>query len=445
MRLITSAFLNLKTQILNLPDNTIYPKGDIKMNDEKIFEQYESNVRSYCRNFPAVFAKSKGSVITDCNGVDYIDFFNGAGALNYGHNNDYIKAKVIDYLINDGLTHGLDMMTVPKAELISTLEEKVLKPRGLDYKVMFPGPTGTNAVEAALKLARKYTHRRTVWALMGAFHGMTLGALSLTSDQDSRGGAGVPLNDVVHIPAPYMFPDFDTIEYMETLLADDHSATEKPAAFILETVQAEGGIYVLEVDYLKRVREFCDKHGIIMIVDDIQVGCARTGTFFSFERAGIVPDMVVLSKSIGGYGFPFALTLFKPEFDVFSPGEHNGTFRGNQIAIVASKAGLEFMLDNNVEKMARDKGEIIRKFLAENIEPLGITVRGIGCIWGIDMLCSDRSQAVVRYCFEHNVILERAGRDNCMVKIMPALVIEDDLLLKGLEVVKDAVLSVINK
>ena len=415
------------------------------MDNTEIFEQYESNVRSYCRNFPAIFDTAKGSIITAENGEKYIDFFNGAGALNYGHNNDYIKQKVVDYLMKDGLMHGLDMMTVPKYQLIDTLENKVLKPRGLDYKIMFPGPTGTNAVEAALKLSRKYTHRRTVWALMGAFHGMTLGALSLTSDEGSRGGAGVPLNDVVHIPAPYMFPELDTIKYMETLLSDDHSAVETPAAFILETVQAEGGVYVFDNEFLKGIRRFCDEHGIIMIVDDIQVGNARTGTFFSFERAGIVPDMVVLSKSIGGYGFPFALTLFKPQFDVFAPGEHNGTFRGNQLAMVASKAGLEFMLDNNVEKMARDRGEIIRKYLKENIEPLGLTVRGIGCIWGIDMLESDKSQAVVKYCFKHNLILERAGRDNGVVKLMPALVVEEETLLKGLEIVKNGILEVLGK
>ena len=413
------------------------------MENAKIFEEYESNVRSYCRNFPAVFSKAKGSVIVDEDGNEYLDFFNGAGALNYGHNNDYIKSGLVDYLMNDGIMHGLDMMTVPKAELIDTIENKLLKPRGLDYKIMFPGPTGTNAIEMALKLARKYTKRRTVWALMGAFHGMTLGALALTSDEGSRGGAGVPLENVVHIPAPYMFENFDTVEYMETLLADDHSAVEKPAAFILETVQAEGGVYVLDNDYLKAVRDFCTRHGIILIVDDIQVGNARTGTFFSFERAGIVPDMVVLSKSIGGYGFPFAITLFKPEYDVFTPGEHNGTFRGNQMAMVASKAGIEFNLENNVEKMARDSGEIIGKYLNEKLGHLGFEIRGIGCIWGIDMKKSELSQAVVNYCFRNKLILERAGRDNGVVKLMPALTVTKEELLKGLEIVCNGILETV--
>lgn len=272
------------------------------MNTE-VFENYESSVRSYCRRFPTVFKKSKGAFMYDENGEKYIDFFCGAGAVNYGHNNDYIKPKLIEYIENDGIMHALDMYTTPKRELIEYLEKNILEPRGLNFKVMFPGPTGTNAIEAALKLARKAKGRSNVFSLMGCFHGMTLGALALTTDSAARKGAGVKLNDVTHIPAPYMYPGFDTIKYMQDLLDDDHSGIEKPAALVIETVQAEGGIHVLDVEWLKAARKFCDDNDIVLIVDDIQVGCARTGTYFSFERAGIVPDIVVLSKSIGGYGY----------------------------------------------------------------------------------------------------------------------------------------------
>lgn len=319
------------------------------MEQIEVFETYESQVRSYCRSFPKVFTKAKGSIITDIDGNEYLDFFCGAGAVNYGHNNDYINEKLISYLNNDGILHALDMMTEPKYEFIKYFEEQILKPRNLDYKVMFVGPTGTNGIEAALKLARKVKKRQNIWALMGCFHGMTMGALALTSDRDSRKGAGVPLEYVTHIPAPYMFEGLDTIKYMETLINDDHSGIEKPAALIIETVQAEGGIHVFTKEWLQSVRDFCSKYDILLIVDDIQVGCARTGTFFSFERAGIVPDIVVMSKSIGGAGLPFALTLFKPELDIWAPGEHNGTFRGNQLAIVAAKAGLEYMLNKHIE------------------------------------------------------------------------------------------------
>ena len=260
--------------------------------DTSVFESYESEVRSYCRHFPTVFTKAKGAYFYDEDGRKYIDFFCGAGAVNYGHNNPEIKQKLIDYLNSDGVMHALDMYTVPKREFIATFEEKVLQPRGLEYKIQFPGPTGTNANEAALKLARKYTGRQNVFAFMGAFHGMTLGSLALTTDKGSRKGAGVPLNNVTFIPAPYMFPELDTIAYMQRLLDDDHSGIEKPAAVFLETIQAEGGIHVFSVEFLQALREFCTKNDILMVVDDVQVGCCRSGTFFSFERAGIQPDIV---------------------------------------------------------------------------------------------------------------------------------------------------------
>lgn len=408
------------------------------MEKKAVFEAYESEVRSYSRSFPSVFAKAKGSIITDVNGKEYIDFFCGAGAVNYGHNNDYIKERLIAYLEQDGILHALDMMTDAKADFIEYFEEQVLKPRGLDYKIMFPGPTGTNGVEAALKLARKVTKRENVWCLMGCFHGMTLGALSLTSDRDSRKGAGIPLNYVTHIPAPYMFSGLNTIDYMETLITDDHSGVEKPSAFIIETVQAEGGIHVFSNEWLLAVRDFCDRHGILLIVDDIQVGCARTGSFFSFERAGIVPDMVIMSKSIGGYGLPFALTLFKPELDIWSPGEHNGTFRGNQLAMIAAKAGLEYMLEHEIEKEARRKEKIIKEYLLGNISSENAVIRGIGCIFGIDVGNGERCKAVTKKCFENGLIIERAGRDNSVVKLMPALTISDELLIKGLDIIKNS-------
>ncbi len=410
------------------------------MQNIAVFENYESEVRSYCRSFPTVFTKAKGSIMVDEDGKEYIDFFNGAGALNYGHNNDYIKEKLMAYLESDGIFHSMDMMTVPKREFLEYFQEKVLKPRNMDYKVMFPGPTGTNAVEAALKLARKYTKRNQVWALMGCFHGMTLGALALTSDSGSRGGAGVNLaSDVTHIPAPYMFPELDTIKYMETLLTDDHSGIEKPAAIIVETVQAEGGVQVFEAEYLRGVRELCNRHDILMIIDDIQVGCARTGTFFSFERAGVQPDIFTMSKSIGGYGMPFALTMFRPELDIWSPGEHNGTFRGNQLSIVAAKAGLEFMLENHIEDEVVRKQELIREYLENNVAAPDKKIRGVGMIWGIEVKDGKTALEVANKCFANGVILERAGRDNNVVKLMPALTTPDDVLMKGLQVVKNAI------
>ena len=410
---------------------------------ENIFEKYESEVRSYCRTFPKEFVKSKGAIIEDIDGDKYIDFFDGAGALNYGHNNDYIKEKLIDYLKNDGIMHALDMYTTPKKEFIQFFEEEVLIPRNLNYKIQFAGPTGTNAVEAALKLARKVKKRENIFALMGCFHGMTLGSLALTSDKDSRKGAGLPLNNVTHIPTPYMFDKLNVIEYLDKILTDDHSGVDKPAAIIIETVQAEGGIYVFDKNFLQGIRAICDKHDILLIVDDIQVGCARTGTFFSFERAGIIPDMVVMSKSIGGYGMPMAISLIKPELDIYKPAQHNATFTGKQLSMVAAKAGLEVMLNEKVEKQVKEKEKIVQKYLNENIKFNNVDIRGIGLIWGIDVHSEELSKKIVNECFNNGLILERAGRQNSVVKIMPPLTIDEDTLLKGLAILNNAIKNVL--
>lgn len=413
------------------------------------FEQYESSVRSYCRHFPKVFTDAKGAVMTDENGEKYIDFFCGAGAVNYGHNNDYIKGKVIDYLATDGIIHALDMYTVPKREFIDTLEKKIIEPRGYKYRIQFTGPTGTNAIEAAIKLARKTTKRRNIFSFMGCFHGMTLGALSLTSEMYARNGAGATFTDCTHIPAPYMFEGLDVIKYMQTLIDDDHSGVEKPAAVVMETVQAEGGIRVFDDEFLRDVREFCTKNDILMIVDDVQVGCCRSGTFFSFERAGITPDIVVMSKSIGGIGMPLAIVLHTDELDDWKPGEHNGTFRGNQLSFVAGKAAIDYLLENDVEAETRRKGELVKKYVTEEILPLDsrLELRGIGLIWGIDFGAIDSSltEEVIEKCFEKKLICECAGREGSVVKIMPPLVIEDDMLLEGLSRVKKSIEEVLNK
>lgn len=412
-----------------------------------VFETYESNVRSYCRSFPTVFTTAKGAVMTDENGKNYIDFFAGAGALNYGHNPDYMVEKMVAYLQSDGIVHSMDMYTAPKRDFLEFFQQNILAPRGLNYKIQFAGPTGTNAVESAIKLARKVKGRENIFALMGAFHGMTLGSLALTTDRCSREGAGQCLGNVTHIPAPYMFPELDTVAYMERLLTDDHSGVEKPAALILETVQADGGINVFGVEWLKRVRALCDKYDILLIADDIQVGCGRTGTFFSFERANIIPDIVTVSKSIGGCGMPMALVLFKPELDIWEPGQHTGTFRGNQLSLIAGKAGLEYMLKTDLLADVKRKAVIVEDFLKNEILPMDsrLSYRGIGLIWGVDFekFGCDMTKPLIAACFKNGLIVERVGRDNDVLKLMPPLTIGDDLLLKGLEILKKSLSEIL--
>ena len=412
-----------------------------------VFEKHESNVRSYCRNFPTVFVKAKGAIMTDEDGKEFVDFFAGAGALNFGHNPEQITARLVDYLQNDGVIHTMDMYTAPKRDFLEYFTKNILEARGYNYKIQFAGPTGTNAVEAAIKLARIAKKRQNIFAFMGAFHGMTLGALSLTTDRCSREGAGQSMHNVTHIPAPYMFPELDTITYIERLITDDHSGAEKPAAIILETVQADGGIYAFDAQWLRDLRALCTKHDILLIADDIQVGCGRTGSFFSFERAGIEPDIVTLSKSIGGCGMPLALVLIKPELDIWEPGQHTGTFRGNQLSLIAGKAGLEMIAETDLLAQVQRKGQLVDKYLTEEILPLDgrIRHRGIGLIWGVDFSAfpADTTKRLVGACFRNGLIAERVGRNNEVLKLMPPLTITDEQLMKGLALLKKAICEIL--
>lgn len=416
------------------------------MSKLSVFEVYESEVRSYCRKYPVEFKRALNAELFSVDGVRYIDFLDAAGSLNYGHNNPYIKQAILNYLAEDNIINALDMFTQAKEDFLVTINEKILSPRGLNYKIMCCGPTGTNSVEAALKLARKNKQRNNIFAFSGAFHGMSLGSLAMTTDQVSREGAVVSLNNVTFIP--YDKSPIDSIAYLEWILNDDHSGIEKPAAIFLETTQAEGGINVSSVEWLKEIRRICTEYDILMICDDIQVGNGRTGFFFSFERAGVIPDMVVLSKSISGFGVPMALLLMKPELDIFRPAEHNGTFRGNQMAFVGGKAAIEYFCNNNLDQEVQRKGIIIEDYVRKEILSIDsrLSLRGIGMIWGIDFSNINPGLALecVRKAFDNKLILEVAGRKDSVLKIMPALTIEDETLLEGLQLVRKSILEAIN-
>jgi diaminobutyrate-2-oxoglutarate transaminase len=409
------------------------------------FSRHESAVRSYCRSFPAVFATARGSEMFDEDGQRWIDFFAGAGALNYGHNPPFIKQRLIRYLEQDGIAHGLDMHTVAKREFIDAFVEIVLKPRHLDYRLQFCGPTGANAVEAALKLARNVTGRTNIIAFTGAWHGMTSGCLSVTSRRDHRQSAGFPLANVTMVPfpdGPRPFPG--AIEFIENALSDSHSGVDEPAAFILETVQAEGGVYVAPDEFLRQLRALCERRGILLIVDDIQAGCGRTGSFFSFDEAGIVPDIVCLSKSIGGYGMPMSLLLVNRQIDLWKPGEHSGTFRGNQLAFIAAAAALdEWKTGAFAEEIAK-KGAFIRESLRRGLADLPNVpaIRGKGMLIGVDLIHAggrDAAQRVIGHSFRHGLIVESCGREGAVIKIIPPLTIGMDLLQQGLDILIQAI------
>jgi diaminobutyrate-2-oxoglutarate transaminase len=409
-----------------------------------IFETLESGVRGYSRSWPAVFDRATGSWLYDEDGHAYLDFFAGAGALNYGHNNPRLKRALLDYLAEDRVIHGLDMWTVVRREFLHTFDEVVLKPRGFDYKVQFPGPAGATAVEAALKLARKATGREAVVNFTNGFHGMTLGALSVTGNSMKRGGAGVPLVHATPMPFDhYLDGQVTDFLWFERLLDDSGSSLNQPAAVIVETVQGEGGINVARAEWLRGLAELCRRHEILLIVDDVQMGCGRTGPFFSFEIAGIQPDIVCLSKSISGFGSPMALTLLRSELDIWEPGEHNGTFRGyNPAFVTATEALRTYWTDDTLHKSTLAKGEFVEAKLTEVIRShpgVPMTTRGRGLARGLVVGSGELAGKIAAAAFERGLLLETAGPDGEVVKLMPPLTVTEDELGKGLELLADAV------
>ncbi len=424
-----------------------FPVGSTQMQaivmHQDVITTLESEVRYYCRSFPAVFERAAGHELFDGDGRRYLDFLAGCGALNYGHNDPLIMAAVLGYLQRDGILHSMDMGTRAKVDFIAAFDEIVLKPRKLAYKFQFPGPTGTNAVEAALKLARKVTGRQTVAAFTHAFHGVTLGALAATASRSKRKVAGVSLTNVTRLPFDgYFGPGTDTIALIERFIEDPGSGIELPAAFLVETLQAEGGLNVASAEWLQRLQELARRHGILLVVDDIQAGCGRTGTFFSFERAGLYPDIVCLSKSLGGIGLPLAMVLIKPENDRWEPGEHNGTFRGNNLAFVAATAALDYW---RTDRLAREVG---RKALrvAERLARMATTagandarVKGLGMLQGIAWVDPATAGRVAETAFRHGLVVETCGARDEVLKVCPPLTIDDGGLEEGLDLLEHAV------
>lgn len=411
------------------------------------FERMESKVRTYCRTFPTVFTTARGSILTDETGKDFIDFFSGAGALNYGHNNPALREELLAYIADAGITHSLDMATTSKRRFLEAFDELILRPRSRSYKVMFPGPTGTNAVEAALKLARKITGRANVIAFTNGFHGMTLGSLALTGNAGKRSGAGVALTDTTHMPfCGYFGTETDTIDVLEGYLLDSSSGIEDPAAFVVETVQAEGGVNVASREWLQRLEALAKETGALLVVDDIQVGCGRTGPFFSFEAAGITPDIVCLSKSLSGYGLPLAITLMKPDLDQWEPGEHNGTFRGHNLAFVTATAALEtYWTSDDLTKKVNHDAARVRDVMFSLADLCEADVRGRGLIQGIEF--DDKSLAceISQEAFRHGLVIETAGPQDEVLKALPPLTIDQENLEKGLKILQESAVRVFER
>ena len=422
-------------------------QSNVQRIDNDVFRRLESNVQSYARNFPAIFAYARGTELRDIHGRRFLDFLSGAGSLNYGHNNPVFKDALIEYIEQDGIAHSLDLHTVAKERFLEAMHEIVLAPLGLDdYVMQFTGPTGTNAVEAALKIARKATGRTNVVHFTNSFHGVTAGSLSVTGNQYLRAAAGIPLNHTTAMPFDgYFGADVDTVMHFERMLSDPSSGVELPAAVILETVQGEGGLNVASVEWLQRIEALCRKFKILLIVDDIQAGCGRTGTFFSFEPAGLKPDIITLSKSLSGYGLPLALVVLKRSIDVWKPGEHNGTFRGNNHAFVTATAALEHYWSTPAfAAEVQGKGAYLAKRLQAVVDRFPghlVDVRGRGMMIGLKCADPKRAAAITARAYQYGLIVERSGPQDEVIKCMMPLTTGYDELAEGMGILERAIVE----
>jgi diaminobutyrate-2-oxoglutarate transaminase len=406
-----------------------------------IYARRESAARSYCRSFPTTFVRATNATMTDAAGRDYIDFLAGCSSLNYGHNDPDMKQALIAHIAADGVTHGLDMHTDAKAAFLGAFETLILRPRGMDHKIMMTGPTGTNAVEAAMKLARKVTGRHNIVAFTNGFHGMTLGALGATGNAGKRGGAGMPLPGVTHLPYEGAFgTGVDTLAQIEMMLENPSSGMDAPAAFLLEPVQGEGGLNAASARWIKGIAALARKHGALLILDDIQAGIGRTGTFFSFEEMGVTPDLIPLAKSLSGMGLPFAALLIRPEHDIWKPAEHNGTFRGNTHAFVTARVALEkFWADDGFQRQIAEKADLLTRRLREIATHVpGATLKGRGMMQGIDVGSGELAGAICASCFDHGLIIETSGAHDEVVKVLAPLTIPVAQFNAGLDILEAA-------
>jgi diaminobutyrate-2-oxoglutarate transaminase len=406
-----------------------------------IYARRESEARSYCRSFPVSFTKAQNATMTGADGREFTDFLAGCSSLNYGHNDADMKAALVEHIMADGVTHGLDMHTTAKEDFLTAFEEIILKPRGMDYKFMFTGPTGTNAVEAAMKLARKATGRETIIAFTNGFHGMTMGALAATGNAGKRGGAGMTLSGIVRMPFEGAMEGVDSLALIREMLANPSSGIDAPAAFLIEPVQGEGGLNAASAGFLRGLQDLAREHGALVIMDDIQAGIGRTGPFFSFEGMDIQPDLIPLAKSLSGMGLPMAALLIRPDLDIWKPAEHNGTFRGNNHAFVTARVALQkFWSDDAFQKQTEAKAEFLTKRLREIARQVpGAKLKGRGMMQGIDVGCGDMAASICATCFQHGLIIETSGAHDEVVKVLAPLTIPQEQFANGLDVLEAAV------
>ena len=419
---------------------------------------YESNVVSYSKAIPIAFEEGRGATIKDMDGNAYIDFFGGAGVLNVGHCNPEVLKAVAEQ--EKKLIHALDFPTRPKLDLIKKLVEIAPGELKGNSKVFFGGPTGSDAVEAAVKLAKFNTGRKGILAFEGAYHGMTSGALTMSSGKKFK-ESFLPLISEVHF-APYAYCyrcpfGYDSVEecglrcaeYVRHILEDPHSGIVDPAAILIEAIQGEGGSIPPPDGYIKELREIATEYAIPLIIDEIQAGLGRTGKMFACEHSDTTPDIMTISKAIGGIGYPLSACICRKDFDKWPPGAHIGTFRGQCVAMAAGFAALNFMERNKLPDHATELGRYMLTRLQKTKEESKYIgdVRGRGLMIGVEFVmdkntkkpAEDIARDVRKRCYAKGLIVELGGHYSNVVRFLPPLVLTEDLADKGLAIFTNAV------
>ena len=423
---------------------------------------FESSARSYPRKFPFALRKAKGSWVEDVEGNRYLDFLCGAGTLALGHNDDEVNRAMMDLIASDAPLHTLDLTTPVKDRFVQTILDNLPGHLAQDAKIQFCSPSGTDATDAAIKLCKTATGRSTVIAFSGGYHGMGHGALALTGNLNAKNHVANLMPGVQFMPYPYSYrcpfgiggdAGVDACcAYFERMLKDPESGVTRPAAVIIEPIQGEGGVIPAPAKFLQTVRRVTLELDIPMICDEIQCGMGRSGRLFAFEHAGIVPDVILASKAIGG-SQPMAVVIYDRKLDKWTAGAHAGTFRGNQLAMAAGTVVLQRVtrkefLDDVTRKGGYIKNALLR--LQKEVSIIG-DVRGMGLMLGVEFVdpTGDRdimghpqpsgeiAARVQHMCFENRLVMEKGGRNGSVMRCLCALNVTDEEI--------DTMLSIFSK
>ncbi len=447
--------LEERLSLVNAPNIKVRPPGPRSLEILNMQDKMESSTRSYTRFFKTAIDYAKGSTVVDMDGNVFIDWFAGVSVMNLGHSNpvviDAIKKQV------DKITHITEVPTEARISFLKTLNSTLPGNLKDHSKVLFT-VTGADACEAAISLARYITKRRTIIAFSGSYHGIAGGIVHATANPHYREYASFNPHEVFFAPYPYpyRFPfkgdDISkiVIEYLEYMIKDPYSGISKPAGILVEPIQGEGGYIVPPDDFLPMLRELSEKYDIPLIVDEVQTGVGRTGKIWASELYGVTPDIMCVSKSIGG-GIPISSVVYRSDYDNLPVAFHLGTYRGNPLGLAAGTAILEYLKNSSVLPKVQKEGRYLLSRFNDMMEKFPIIgdVRGKGFMIGIELV-KDRSgepnteaaQKLRDLLFTNGLLMHTCGHYGNVMRFMAPLTIENDLIEKGLDIFEKSVEAV---